>query len=154
MKLPLFVASLLACTSIGFAESPAKTCITILPTFREQVNAEAPDDKIPWAHENEACDVKVRAKLTKECALVSVTNGDWTTTLHQFSFTIVKVQEGKWTELPKWGDRPVTFFLKHRLPTPESKIEIKELWPFLSDAELTFKLRKTPGRWQIVSIEP
>jgi hypothetical protein len=48
----------------------------------------------------------------------------------------------------------VTFFLKHRLPTPESKIEIKELWPFLSDAELTFKLRKTPGRWQIVSIEP
>ena len=148
MKLPVFIFGLLACTGIGLAQPPANSCLTILPTLREQVNAEAPDDKIPWARQGEACDVKVRAKLGKECALVSVTNGDWTTTLHRFSFTIVKVQEGP------WGEQPISFFLKRRLPSPESKIVVKELWPFQNNAELTFKLRKASGRWQIVSIEP
>lgn len=148
MKLPVFILGLLAYASIGFAQPPANNCLTILPSLKDQVNAEAPDDKIPWAREGEACDVKVRAKLSKESALISVTNGDWVTTLHRFSFTVVKVQEGK------WGELPVSFFLKRRLPSPESKIEVKELWPFQNNAELTFKLRKAPGRWQIVSIEP
>jgi len=148
---------------VGFEENDMRTIITaiictvamsvmaepkieVMPELTKQVSALAEDNRIPWYKTGEY-EIMVTAKLNNIVPLVRTTHGDYHYTLNRIRFHSVNVIEGTLDE------KELSFYIERQFPTPKSGIKFKELWPFQKGCVRVFKLKRTEGRLQIVSME-
>lgn len=124
----------------------AEPKIEVMPELTKQVNAFAEDNRIPW-YKTGNYETKITAKLNNIVPLVRTTHGDYHYTLNRIRFHNVKVLEGELDE------KELSFYIERQFPTPESGIKFKELWPFQKGCVRVFKLKRTKGALQIVSME-
>ena len=147
MKMLTVVLLLLAFSAFASVAPERGPVIEVLPDLKAQVNAETPDNGIPWYSVKSVVDVQIKGTLASESALVKTVKSDWSYTVYRLAYTVAEVQKGE------FAAKELTFFVERTFPTPESGIKLKELWPFRKEKPLIFKLAKGTDRYLITSIE-
>lgn len=146
MKIILLALSLV----VGVA-ALAEPRIRVMPDLMKQVNSFTTDNEIPWygfkSMDKQDCEFHIKASPSEFTSLVSTIHGDYNHLLIRMRYIPTEIIRGEFAE------KELTFYIERSLPTKESGIKLKELWPFTRGRELSFWLKKTGDSYRIVSIE-
>jgi len=148
MKRTIFLASILLMliTDQALCNNLDKYIFTIKPALMQTVNAITPQNSIPWCVYGIESEYIVQGELKESEEIIGIRHGDYDYTLYRFTFNIAEDIKGQLSE------KSISFFIQRRFPTPESGIELKELWPFRSSPNLRFSISLGEKQLQIDEI--